>query len=212
MVLAIVGQAEHRSPVARLCQSEIAFCGCFEAASFRPGGPTHSQISRVSGLQSRSLRGRWLTSDATTFGFSLKRYGASRPVSTRNESPHHRTACAIPQKVGAIRLTPTGRGCAGLPALRICATSKCGCGFVNHAGGAGRRRSGSENTQGACFRPLLKMQGMSQSTTVFGRLNNEGGSGQAGTLYRAKRNSSLVEDSRLSVVRPAPAAPCRSRW
>ncbi|MEY3457090.1 MAG: hypothetical protein RL215_247, partial [Planctomycetota bacterium] len=40
-----------------------------------------------------------------TFGFNLKRYGASRPVTTEEFSIRHRTACTVPLKVRAI-----GRG------------------------------------------------------------------------------------------------------
>jgi hypothetical protein len=39
----------------------------------------------------------------------LKRYGASRPVTTGNFSIHHRTARAVPRKVGGIGLTPSER-------------------------------------------------------------------------------------------------------
>ena len=42
-----------------------------------------------------------------TFGPHLKRYGASRPVTTGNFSIHHRTARAVPLKVAGIGLAPS---------------------------------------------------------------------------------------------------------
>jgi hypothetical protein len=41
-----------------------------------------------------------------TFGLNLKRYGASRPVTTGGFSIPHRTARAVPLKVGGIGLAP----------------------------------------------------------------------------------------------------------
>jgi hypothetical protein len=47
-----------------------------------------------------------------TLDCDLKRYGASRPVSTTNSSPHHRKSFAIPRKPGGLGRKPSD---AGLP-------------------------------------------------------------------------------------------------
>ena len=44
------------------------------------------------------------------FGFNLKRYGASRPVTTGDFRIHHRTARAVPLKAGAIGRVARGVG------------------------------------------------------------------------------------------------------
>lgn len=66
------------------------------------GGPTPVVPFRTESHRFNTFHG--LTPNAPAFGFKLKRFGASRSVSTRTESPHHRTARAIRLKVGAIGL------------------------------------------------------------------------------------------------------------
>ena len=80
----------------------------FEAVRRKPSGndtkPHHPSPNRSH--PSVKSRWPWASRPHHPFGCNSKRYGASRPVTTRNFSIHHRAARTLPLKAGTLCVPP----------------------------------------------------------------------------------------------------------